>query len=121
MFPWAGYYFSIFNDACTIMMKVCVVAAQPGHTKESESVQLELGLQIVDSPGVIFEDDDSIKGHKGLSVLLHNIVKPKDVDDTISIGGCAPSPGFSSQSHLRIIISRGDPCMNTNQKIYEDL
>ena len=87
MFPWARYYFSIFDDACTIVMKVCVIAAQLGHTKESESVQLELGLQIVDSPGVIFEDDDSIKGHKGLLVLLHNMVKPNDINDPISVMG----------------------------------
>jgi len=45
-------------------MRVCAVAAQPGHTKELQSVQLECGLCIVDSPGVIFDDDDHIQGQK---------------------------------------------------------
>ena len=74
------------------MVKVCAVAAQPGHTKDLQSVQLERGLRIVDSPGVIFEDDDSIKGQEELSVLLHNVVIPEDVDDPISVGGRASSP-----------------------------
>ena len=70
-------------------MKVCAVAAQPGHTKELQSVQLECGLRIVDSPGVIFDDDDHIQGQKESSVLLHDIVKPEDVDDPISVGRSA--------------------------------
>jgi TPP-dependent indolepyruvate ferredoxin oxidoreductase alpha subunit len=71
------------------------VAAQPGHTKELQSVQLERGLRIVDSPGVIFDDDECIQGQKESSVLLRNVVKPEDVDDPISVGACAcmyPSP-----------------------------
>ncbi|KAF8494719.1 hypothetical protein F5888DRAFT_1846254 [Russula emetica] len=52
--------------------------------KESHSVQLQRGLRIVDSPGVIFEDDDSIQDQKVSSVLLCNVVKPDDVDDPIS-------------------------------------
>jgi nuclear GTP-binding protein len=70
-------------------MKVCAVAAQPGHTKELQSVQLERGLRIVDSPGVIFDDDDHIQGQKESSVLLRNIVKPEDIDDLISVGRSA--------------------------------
>ena len=66
-------------------MKVCAVAAQPGHTKELQSVQLERGLRIVDSPGIIFDDDDHIQGQKESSVLLRNIVKPEDVEDPISV------------------------------------
>ena len=42
------------------LAKACAVVAQPGHTKELWSVQLECGLWIVDSPGVIFDNDDSI-------------------------------------------------------------
>ena len=71
-------------------MKVCAVAGKPGHTKELQSIQLERGLRIVDSPGVIFEDDDDIQGQKESSVLLRNVVKPEDVDDPISVGGCVP-------------------------------
>ena len=70
-------------------MKVCAVAAQPGHTKDLQSIQLERGLRIVDSPGVIFDDDDHIQGQKESSVLLRNIVKPEDVDNPISVGRSA--------------------------------
>jgi len=61
--------------------KVCAVAAQPGHTKELQSVQLERSLQIIDSPGTIFEENGGIQGQKVSSALLHNVVKPEDVDD----------------------------------------
>ena len=70
-------------------MKVCAFAVQPGHTKDLQSVQLERGLRIVDSPGVIFDDDDHIQGQKESSVLLRNIVKAEDVDDPISVGRSA--------------------------------
>lgn len=66
---------------------MCAVAAQPGHTKELQSVQLERGMRIVDSPGVVFdEDDEDFKGHKKGSVLLRNVVKVEDVDDPIAVG-----------------------------------
>jgi nuclear GTP-binding protein len=107
-------FFSVFDDACIVVVKACAVAAQPGHTKELQSVQLERGLRIVDSPGVIFEDDDSIQGQKESSVLLRNVVKPEDVDDPISVGGCTSFPCSLSQSHLRIVTSRGDPCTDAN-------
>jgi nuclear GTP-binding protein len=70
-----------------VATKVCAVAAQPGHTKDLQSIQLERGLRIVDSPGVIFDDDDHIQGQKESSVLLRNVVKSEDVDDPISVGG----------------------------------
>ncbi|KAJ4478163.1 P-loop containing nucleoside triphosphate hydrolase protein [Lentinula aciculospora] len=66
--------------------KVCAVAAQPGHTKELQSVQLERGMRIVDSPGVVFdEDDEDFKGQKKGSVLLRNVVRVEDVDDPIAV------------------------------------
>ena len=37
-------------DTCIFMVKVCAVVAQPGQTKELQSVQLERGLQIIESP-----------------------------------------------------------------------
>jgi hypothetical protein len=74
--------------------KVCAVAAQPGHTKELQSVQLERGLRIVDSPGVIFDDDEGIQGQKESSVLLRNVVRTEDVDDPISVGWYIPSPAL---------------------------
>ena len=75
--------------------KVCAVAAQPGHTKELQSIQLERGLRIVDSPGVIFDDDEGIQGQKESSVLLRNVVKPEDVDDPISVGAFAFAFAFA--------------------------
>ncbi|GLB42893.1 putative 50S ribosome-binding GTPase [Lyophyllum shimeji] len=67
--------------------KVCAVAAQPGHTKELQSVQLERGMRVVDSPGVVFDDDDfdDGKGQKKSSVLLRNVVKVEDVEDPIAV------------------------------------
>ncbi|KAG6833960.1 hypothetical protein H0H87_007971 [Tephrocybe sp. NHM501043] len=66
--------------------KVCAVAAQAGHTKELQSVQLERGVRIVDSPGVVFDDDfDDGKGQTKSSVLLRNVVKVEDVEDPIAV------------------------------------
>lgn len=83
------------------------MAAQPGHTKELQSVQLERGLRIVDSPGVIFDDDDEgIQGQNESSVLLRNVVKPEDVDDPISIGTVAvhsPHLSLPTQSSIKKI------------------
>ncbi|TFK64433.1 P-loop containing nucleoside triphosphate hydrolase protein, partial [Pluteus cervinus] len=73
---------------CLKRSKVCSIAAQPGHTKELQSVQLERGLRIIDSPGVIFDDDDeavSGKGTKKGSVLLRNVVKVEDIEDPIAV------------------------------------
>ncbi|KAL0947929.1 hypothetical protein HGRIS_010560 [Hohenbuehelia grisea] len=68
--------------------KVCAVAAQAGHTKDLQSVQLERGMRIIDSPGVIFDDDDAAvdgKSQKKGNVLLRNVVKVEDVDDPIVV------------------------------------
>ncbi|KAF8642087.1 hypothetical protein AX16_009703 [Volvariella volvacea WC 439] len=68
--------------------KVCAVAANPGHTKELQSVQLERGMRILDSPGVVFDDDYvnlSGKSIKKGSVLLRNVVKVEDVEDPIAV------------------------------------
>lgn len=68
--------------------QVCAVAAQPGHTKELQTIQLERGIKIVDSPGVVFDDDDfdvNGKGGKKESILLRNAIKVEDVDDPIAV------------------------------------
>ncbi|KAK1223667.1 nuclear GTP-binding protein nug1 [Marasmius sp. AFHP31] len=66
--------------------KACGVAAQAGFTREVQSVQLERGMRIVDSPGVVFDDDDEeVKGQKKGSVLLRNVVRVEDVDDPIAV------------------------------------
>ena len=60
--------------------------------RSCKSVQLERGTcGSSNSPGIIFDDDDSIQAWKEYSVLLHNVVKPEDLDDPISIGDCASS------------------------------
>ena len=69
--------------------KACAVAAQPGHTKDLQTVQLERGLKIIDSPGVVFdedEDDGAISQRQKGSVLLRNVVKVEDIDDPIAVG-----------------------------------
>jgi nuclear GTP-binding protein len=68
---------------------VCAVAAQPGHTKDLQRVQLERGLRIVDSPGVIFEDDENQRQQQ-VGILLRNVVKVEDVDDPITVGVYMP-------------------------------
>ncbi|KAI0344187.1 P-loop containing nucleoside triphosphate hydrolase protein [Trametopsis cervina] len=70
--------------------KVCAVAAQPGHTKELQTIQLERGLKIVDSPGVVFDDAESIVDSAGRarakgSVLLRNVIKVEDIEDPIAL------------------------------------
>ena len=59
------------------------MAAQPGHTKDLQSVQLERGIKIVDSPGVVFDEDET--SQKG-SILLRNVVKVEDIEDPIAVG-----------------------------------
>ena len=81
--------------------QVCAVAAQPGHTKELQTVQLERGLKIIDSPGVIFDDAEEIFDSAGRartkgSVLLRNVVKVEDVEDPIAIGRPSFDPENSS-------------------------
>ncbi|KAL7277978.1 hypothetical protein ACG7TL_007931 [Trametes sanguinea] len=67
--------------------KACAVAAQPGHTKELQTVQLERGLRVIDSPGVVFDDDDfdDGKGNRKSNVLLRNVVKVEDIEDPVVI------------------------------------
>ncbi|CDO70153.1 hypothetical protein BN946_scf185009.g4 [Trametes cinnabarina] len=67
--------------------KACAVAAQPGHTKELQTVQLERGLRVIDSPGVVFDDDDfdDGKGNRKSNLLLRNVVKVEDIEDPVGI------------------------------------
>lgn len=67
---------------------MCAVAAQPGHTKDLQSIQLERGIRVVDSPGVVFDENDDVdgKGYKKGSLLLRNVVKVEDIDDPIAVG-----------------------------------
>ena len=51
-------------------------------------------MRILDSPGVVFDDDsyDDGKGAKKSSVLLRNVVKVEDVEDPIAVGESLLSP-----------------------------
>ncbi len=75
------------------------MAAEAGHTKEMQSVQVERGVRVLDSPGVVFDDED-----QGASnILLRNVVKVDDIPDPIAVGGfnlmfvtiCYPDVCFS--------------------------
>ena len=64
------------------------MAAQPGHTKDLQTIQLERGIKIVDSPGVVFDDDDFDYGGKSKkkdTVLLRNAIRVEDVEDPIAL------------------------------------
>ncbi|KAG1782146.1 P-loop containing nucleoside triphosphate hydrolase protein [Suillus placidus] len=65
--------------------KACAVAAQPGHTKDLQSVQLERGIKIVDSPGVVFDEDEPSDSSQKGSILLRNVVKVEDIEDPIAV------------------------------------
>ena len=45
-------------------------------------------MRIIDSPGVVFDDDyfDDGKGQSKSNVLLRNVVKVEDVEDPIAVG-----------------------------------
>ena len=45
-------------------------------------------MRIIDSPGVVFDEDNynDGKGSKKGSVLLRNVVKVEDVEDPIAVG-----------------------------------
>ena len=51
-------------------------------------MQLERGIRIVDSPGVVFDDDGEaadVKSARKGSVLLRNVVRVDDVEDPIAV------------------------------------
>lgn len=65
------------------------MAAQAGHTKDVQSIQLEKDLRILDTPGIVFDDDNFDKG-KGIqkgNILLRNVVKVEDIEDPLAVGG----------------------------------
>ncbi|KAI5123026.1 hypothetical protein M0805_007647 [Coniferiporia weirii] len=61
--------------------KVCAVAAEAGHTKEMQSVQVERGVRVLDSPGVVFDDDEQ----ESSNILLRNVVRVEDMADPIAV------------------------------------
>lgn len=102
------------------------MAAQPGHTKDLQSVQLERGMRVIDSPGVVFDEDfyDDGKGSKKSSVLLRNVVKVEDVEDPIAVGQYI-HPIFLSDSQSSLLFaycfSRRNSCQDATCDAAEDL
>jgi nuclear GTP-binding protein len=58
---------------------VCATSATAGQTTSLQHVQLERGLRIVDSPGVVF--DEGAAEQQASSILLRNVLKPQDITD----------------------------------------
>jgi nuclear GTP-binding protein len=68
------------------------VAAEPGWTKELQSVAVERGLRIIDSPGVIFDDSDPSLAttqpssiSQASRILLLNVLSASSMPDPIQI------------------------------------
>ncbi|EJD00552.1 uncharacterized protein FOMMEDRAFT_159288 [Fomitiporia mediterranea MF3/22] len=61
--------------------KVCAVSGEAGFTKDVQAIQVERGVRVLDSPGVVFDDDDQESGN----VLLRNAVKVEDMKDPIAV------------------------------------
>lgn len=59
--------------------RVCATAAEPGCTTDLQTVALERGVKIVDSPGVVFDD-----GAGG--ALLRNVLRVDDIADPVVVG-----------------------------------
>ena len=71
--------------------KVCAVAAEAGHTKEMQSVQVERGVRVLDSPGGVFDDEEKEAGN----ILLRNVVRVEDIEDPVAVGRCSFQISFS--------------------------
>lgn len=61
--------------------KVCSVGADPGWTKDMQIIQVERGIKLLDSPGVIFD----LPGSNSHTLALRNIFKVSDIADPISV------------------------------------
>lgn len=68
------------------------MAAEAGWTRELQSVQLERGVRILDSPGVVFDDDDTASEQARVGVLLRNVFKVEDVEDPLAVGAHSSAP-----------------------------
>lgn len=45
-------------------------------------MQVERGIRVLDSPGVVFDDDEQESGN----ILLRNVLKVEDIADPIAVG-----------------------------------
>ena len=47
-----------------------------------QSVQVERGVRVLDSPGVVFDDEEQ----ENSNILLRNVLKVEDLADPIAVG-----------------------------------
>jgi nuclear GTP-binding protein len=67
------------------------VSPRPGFTTSLQEVVLDKNIRLIDSPGVVFDDDDS---KAGAGAVLRNGIDPDSIDDPIPaiqelIGRCS--------------------------------
>lgn len=68
--------------------RVCATAAEPGCTTDLQTIALERGVKIVDSPGVVFDDHDAVSGHTAAeNAVLRNVLSVDDIADPIAVVG----------------------------------
>ncbi|KAG8861063.1 hypothetical protein FRC20_011534 [Serendipita sp. 405] len=71
--------------------RVCPVASEPGWTKDLQSVSIERGLKIIDSPGVIFDEEVPSSSTTPNSVsqasriMLLNVLSASSIPEPIPI------------------------------------
>ena len=81
-------------------------------------------MRIIDSPGVVFDEDDYDDGkgvNKKGSVLLRNVVKVEDVEDPIAIGEHTQDRSFHFSVVLTCMRSGGNNDQDTASDITENL
>lgn len=113
--------------------KACGVGATPGFTKVAQEVVLDKNIKILDSPGVVFADEQEQEDgeaaqdaqkvrHRQAEITLRNVVKVENVDDVqpsieLILERCTPShltqlyeiPAYSSVTDflVKIALTRG--------------
>ena len=81
-------------------------------------------MRIIDSPGVVFDEDDYDNGkgvNKKGSVLLRNVVKVEDVEDPIAVGEHILDWLLDLQAVLIYFFSGGNIWQDTASDVTEDL
>ena len=58
------------------------MGAEPGWTKDMQTIQVERGIKLLDSPGIIFDHG----GPNSQALALRNVLKISDLADPVSIG-----------------------------------
>ena len=90
-----------------------------------QTVQLERGLKIIDSPGVVFdedEDDRAIGQRQKGSILLRNVVKVEEIDDPIAVGTSLwPVLAMDGQSHIFYILVVEEILLRTERATLQNI